>query len=204
MALELNLLYQRSEDQLSILVTDNTGSGATGYGGSNPAVGDFTTFNITITPADPITYLPTGTPVVVNAYPSLPSSTAGTFTITSLALTGVADQVIHDGVYLFTVAADYSGGAGEGIATATDHAIFYENTECCIQNLIANSAVCDCSDKNKSRKLLLGYVWLSLFQPKVFNGVVGDSYLAACGLWNKAAELLRELNKLCENDCDGC
>lgn len=206
MALVLELSFQRSADRQSILVPDLTGSGATGYGGSNPAVGDFTNFNITVTPASPTTYLPTGTPVTINAYPSLPSASDGTFTITSLALLGTADTTIPDGVYKFDIAADYNGGAGEGVAEGTFYAVYYEITQCCIQRLIMDAVTCGCSG-NSEKIQTLNRAALDLFnlQPVVFNGVVGDSYVVENELWVDAAAILVDLNDICVNqNCGGC
>ena len=208
MSLNLNLSFNRSLDRKSILVTDLTGSGTTGYGGSNPSVGDFTNFNIIVTPADPITLLPTGTPVTIAAYPSLPSAIDGTFTITSLALVGVADTVIPDGVYLFSIEADYEGSS-EGTATGTFYKIYYEIVQCCIQNMTIEAAQCRCSgDSQKRYDLLEANMWLGLFEPVVFNDTVGLSPLAENGQWNLAASLLVALQEVCNNqnckDCGGC
>jgi len=206
MALELNLTFQRSLDRQSILVTDLTGSGATGYGGSNPAVGDFSAFEITVTPADSLTYLPTGTAVTIDAYPSLPSASDGTFTITSLALLGTADSTIPDGVYKFDVTGTYDDGGGEDTVTGTFYAVYYEITECCIQNLVMDAVTCGC-DGNSEKIQTLNFAMLQLttLRPVVFNGVVGDSYVVANELWVDAAEILVDLNDICTNqNCGGC
>jgi len=201
MAFELNLSFQRSLDRTSILVTDLTGSGATGYGGSNPTVGSFTDFNIIVTPTDSVTLLPTGTPVTINAYPSLPSATEGTFTITSLLLLGTADTTIIDGVYLFEVEAT----SDEEVYTFSGYAVFYEIVECCIQNLTIDSLGCGCSgDSQKIQRLLRANMELRMLQPVVFNGVVGNSPLVANSLWNQAAETLLDLQRICNNsNCKG-
>lgn len=209
MATSINASFERSADKTSITVTDLTGvynasTNPGGYGSPNPAVGDYTDFVITVTPADPYTYAPTGTPVDINAYATLPSNANGTFAITSLALLGSADTVIPDGVYRFDISADYSGGAGEGTSTFTGYAIFYETTECCINALIATQADCNC-EEDMIQELNKAKVWLSVFQPVVFNGTVQDSQLVACAQWDKAAELLVSLNEICSNSgCQGC
>lgn len=209
MAISLSASFQRVLDRTSITVTDTTGTydlttNPTGYGGVNPAVGDFSNFVVTVTPPNPSTYAPTGTPVAINAYPSLPSDSDGTFTITSLALLGSANTVIPDGVYRFDISATYSGGAGEGTATFTGYAIFYEITECCIQSLTMSQSDCDCQG-DVIEKLNLANLWLTSFQPTTFNGTAQDAPLVACGEWNKAAELLVSLNEVCTDDgCNGC
>lgn len=206
MSLVLNLTYQRSVDKLSIIVTDNTGTGSTGYGGSNPSTGDFTDFNITVTPPDPVTFQPTGTPVTVNAYPSLPSAIGGTYTITNVQLGYDADAELPDGVYQFDVEAEYSGGT-EGTAEATDYLVAYETTACCIQSLIIEAFDCACSgNSDKIQRLVKANLWLNSLYPKVNTmGEVSDSPIVQCQQWNKAAEMIRELNKICQqSNCGGC
>jgi len=204
MALELNLTFQRSLDRTSILVTDLTGSGSTGYGGSNPAVGDFSAFSISVTPADATTYAATGTAVAINAYPSLPSATDGTFTITSLALLGSADTIIPDGVYKFDITGTY--GDADDTVTATFYAVYYEITECCIQDLIMNLSRTNCAAESpQAQNANFAMLVLTNLRPVVFNGVVGDSYVVANEYWNDAASMLVFLNDICDSDnCEGC
>lgn len=206
MALELNLTFQRSLDRQSILVTDLTGSGATGYGGSNPAVGDFSAFEITVTPADSLTYLPTGTAVTIDAYPSLPSASDGTFTITSLALLGTADSTIPDGVYKFDITGTYDDGGGEDTVTGTFYAVYYEITECCIRRLIMDLVTCNCrGNSEKVQTLSLALLGLSCLIGFPFNGVIQDSYVVENELWADAATILVGLNDICVNqNCGGC
>ena len=165
-------------------------------------MGAFTDYNITITPADAITYLPTGTPVTINAYPSLPSAVDGTFTITSLALLGTADTTIPDGVYLFEIEAT----ADEELYEFSFYAVYYEITECCIQSLVMEAVTCGCSgNSEKIQKLNFAMLQLSTLRPVVFNGVVGDSYVVENELWTDAAEILVSLNDICQNEnCGGC
>jgi len=187
MALELNINYQRSTDKLSLIVTDNTGSGATGYGGSNPATGDFTNFNITVTMPDAIT---------VN----------GTYTITNVALGFDATYELPDGVYKFVVEADYSGGT-EGTAEATDYLVAYETTACCIESLIIDAFDCGCSgNSDKIQRLTAANLWLNSLYPKVNSlGEVVVSPVVQCEQWNTAADMIRELNRICEqSNCGGC
>jgi hypothetical protein len=206
MALELNINYQRSTDKLSLIVTDNTGSGATGYGGSNPATGDFTNFNITVTMPDAITFEPTGTSVTVNAYSALPSAVNGTYTITNTQLGLGATEELPDGVYKFVVAADYSGGT-EGTAEATDYLVAYETTACCIESLIIDAFGCGCSgNSDKIQRLTAANLWLNSLYPKVNSlGEVVGSPVVQCEQWNTAADMIRELNRICEqSNCGGC
>lgn len=206
MALELNIGYARAVDKLSITVTDLTGSGATGYGGSNPSVGDFTNFNISVTVPDPVTLLPTGTAIIINAYPSLPSALDGTFSITTEMLGNAAGTELIDGVYLFTVAADYTGGS-EGTATTSDYKAFYEIVACCITRMTTAAIGCGCApDSEKIQRLVLANMWLTQLQPYTDeNGVVSASPIETCGQWNKAADLIRDLQRIClTENCKGC
>jgi len=206
MALELNINYQRSTDKLSLIVTDNTGSGATGYGGSNPATGDFTNFNITVTMPDAITFEPTGTSVTVNAYSALPSAVNGTYAITNTQLGLGATEELPDGVYKFVVAADYSGST-QGTAEATDYLVAYETTACCITSAIISTASCGCaSNSPKIQRLAYANLLLTALTPTVNSvGVVSDSPIVACEQWNTAASFIRELSRICDTDnCGGC
>ena len=204
MALTLVNTFQRSLNRQSILVTDLTGSGSTGYGGSNPAIGDFSAYNITITPADATTYAATGTPVTINAFPSLPSATDGTFTITSLALLGSADTVIPDGVYRFDIEGIYDDG-GEQSVTATFYAVFYEITECCIQHMVADLPLEKCTaDSAEGRLAAFAMLVLTNLRPVDFNGVSGPSYVVSNEMWVYAAEMLVFLNDICDSENCGC
>lgn len=207
MALTLNLSYTRSLDRLSITVTDNTGTGATGYLAPNPTVADFSNFNITITPADPVTYLPTGTPVTVNAFPSLPSASAGTFTILNTDLGLAAATEIPDGVYLFEVEADWENEGGEGTATAENYKAFYEIVGCCIRSMTTDLISCGCSgDSQRVQNMVKANLYLISLSPYLDeNGDEAVSPIEQCGQWNKAAEAIRELKKICTNEnCQGC
>jgi hypothetical protein len=207
MAIELNLNYARNAAHTSIIVTDNTGTGATGYGGSNPDVGDFTTFTIAVTMADPVTLLPTTTPISINAYSSLPSATGGTYEITNVMLGLAATDTIPDGVYLFEASADYDTGLDEGTVEATDYKAFYETVGCCITSMTVEAYGCGCAgDSEKIRRIVLANLWLSLLKPVVDErGEIQLSAIEACGQWNKAAEIIRELQNICDtSNCKGC
>jgi hypothetical protein len=206
----LNLSYARSTDRTYITVTDNTGlynitTNPYGYGGVNVAVGAYTNFNITVTLPDPDTLLPAGTPVVVNAYPSLPSSANGTFDLTSLALVGTADTTLIDGVYLFEVAAAWTDG-DTGETTTENYKAYYEIVECCVNNLIVESVGCGCSGSSKKYQTLAkAVVNLYALSPKVVAGVVTASPIEACNQWDKAATAILELQDICDNEnCGGC
>jgi len=210
MALIQTFTYVRSDDYTSIVVTDTTGlynatTNPGGYGGVNPAEGDFTTFDISIYLPDAETLLPSTTAVVVDAYSALPSDSNGTFTLTSLVLLGVADTVLVDGVYQFGTSAIDSGGA-ETEYTTTTYVAYYQIVECCIDNMIAETVGCGCSgDSKKIQSLSKAIVNLYALSPKVVNEVITLSPLASCGLWEKAATAILELQDICDNEnCGGC
>ena len=205
MALELNVKFTRSNDYQSIVATDLTGvynalTNSGGYGAPNPAVGDFVSFDIIVTPPDPVTLMPTGTPVTVAAYPSLPSSSNGTFTIANVDLGLAPTDNIVDGVYLFTVQAD----TGVAQFTYERYAVYSDIVACCIRNLTLQAFGCDCNGKTKN--LVKANMWLSLVQQSVNDsGEVIQSQVELCSQWTKAAEILRELQKICNNNnCKGC
>lgn len=205
-----NLTYARSDDKFSITVTDLTGifstSNTGGYGGPNAAVGDFSTFNITVTLPDPSTLLPGSTSVTVDAFPSLPSAASGTFTLTSLALLGTADTTLVDGVYLFEVSAVYDDG-GEGEMTVSTYKAYYEIVGCCIKNMIVDSIGCGCSGATKKvQTLTKAWMDLSMLKPYITeNEEVLASPIEQCNQWDKAATLILELQDICDNEnCGGC
>lgn len=205
MALELNVKFTRSNDYQSIVATDLTGvynalTNPGGYGAPNPTVASFTAFNITITPTDPVTLLPTGTPVTIDAYPSLPSSSNGTFTITNVDLGLAATDNIIDGVYLFNVVAETTLGEYE----YQRYAVFSDIVACCIRNLTLQAFGCDCNGKNKN--LVKANMWLSLVQQSVNDSSeIIPSQVELCQQWEQASEIIRELQKICNNNnCKGC
>lgn len=206
----LVLKYVRSADTYSIVVTDLTGAynvttNPGGYGTPNTAVGSYTNFNISVTLPDPDTLMPSGTPVVVNAYPALPSAVNGTFTLTSLALVGAANTVLIDGVYLFNVSATWVS-AGTGITTAVSYKAYYSIAECCVNNLIVESVGCGCSGASQ-KMLSLGKAIVNLYalSPKVLSETIITSPIEACSQWDKAATAILELQDICVNDnCGGC
>lgn len=202
--------YVRSDDTYSIVVTDLTGAfsttNLTGYGGPNADVSDFTAFNISITLPDPDTLLPSGTPVVVNAYNTLPSNADGTFTLTSLAVLGTADTAFIDGVYLFEVSAPWANGLDSGTATASNNKAFYEIVGCCIRNMVAESADCGCSGSSKKiQTLTQAWMNLGILEPYVFNNTIVASTIEQIGAWDTAAEIISTLQDICDNEnCGGC
>jgi hypothetical protein len=205
MALELNIGFGRSNDYFNIIVTDNTGvynavTNPGGYGTPNPAVGDFLTFDVSVTLPDPVTLLPSGTPITVSAYPTLPSSSSASYSITNVDLGFAADVALIDGVYLFDIVA--TTGAAE--FTYQRYGVFSDIVGCCIKSLTLNAFGCDCNGKNKN--LVKANMWLSLLKPTVNDG--GDiipSQVELCEQWNQAAEIIRELQKICNNqNCKGC
>lgn len=209
MAFQIVLSYARSLDRTSIVVTDETGlydatDNPTGYGGPNPLPADFTTFLITAYLVDSSTALPSTTTVEIDAYPSLPSSANGTFTITSLALLGTADEQIPDGVYQFDLAALY--GDDDTEATATNYGVFYEIAACCIQNMLVEAISCGCSGgSQKIQTLTKAYMNIIALRPYMDGAELMDSPIVQCQQWNKAATAILELQDVCDNEnCGGC
>lgn len=205
MALELNIKFKRSTNYKNIIVTDLTGAydavnNPGGYGGPNPAVGDFVSFNVIVTPTDPVTLLPTGFPFTINAWPSLPSSSGGSFTITNVDLDLAPNENIIDGVYKFTVEADTDVAQ----YTYERYNVFSDIVGCCIKNLTLQAFGCDCNGNIKN--LVKANMWLSLLKAEVNDaGFVTDSQVELCEQWEKAAEILRELQKICNNNnCKSC
>jgi len=205
MALELNIGFGRSNVYFSINVTDNTGvynvlTNPGGYGAPNPTVASFASFDVSVTLPDPVTLLPSGTPVIVSAYPTLPSSVGASFSITNVNLGFSSDTALIDGVYLFDVTAN--DGLDE--YTYQRYAVFSDIVGCCIKSLTLNAFGCDCNGKSKN--LVKANMWLSLLKPSVNdNGDVILSQVELCSQWNKAAEIIRELQKICNNqNCKGC
>lgn len=205
MALELNIGFGRSNDYFSLIATDNTGAynaitNPGGYGAPNPTVASFTSFDISITLPDPVTLLPAGTPITVSAYPTLPSSSGGSYSITNVALGFAADTVLIDGVYLFEVVAT----TGDAEFTYQRYSVFSDIVGCCIKSLTLNAFGCDCNGKNQN--LVKANMWLSLLKPSVNDeGDIIASQVELCGQYNRAADIIRELQKICNNqNCKGC
>ena len=208
MALEFNIKFTRSNDQLSLVATDLTGvynatTNPGGYGTPNAEVADFVSFDISVTMPDPVTLLPSGTPVVIDAYPDLPSSSNGTFTITNVDLGLGSNTKLIDGVYEFSIIA----------STATDEyeystkAIYSDIVACCIRTMTAEAASCGCSStSDKIKNLVKTNMWLSVLVPYVDDsGTIYTSSVEVCGQYDKGAEILRALNKICStSNCQGC
>lgn len=206
-----NLKFVRSADRTYITVTDLTGAydaddNEGGYGGPNVAAGDYTAFNISVTLPDTDTLLPGGTPVVINAYSSLPSQSDGTFVITSEALLGTANTVIPDGVYGFSLSAPWVDGLDTGTTTASFNKAFYEIAQCCIDNLVVKFRGCGCSGTSKkTQSLAKAIIYLYALSPKVVAEVIEPSPVEACNNWTEAAAMILELQDICDNEnCGGC
>lgn len=203
MAFQQSFKMNRASDGLSIIVTDTTGAynattNPTGYGGPNPSVSDFTALSISMYLPDPITLQSQTTPVVITAiYPTLPSDSNSTYTITSTALLG-SESVLIDGLYTGVVNATYDIGAGEvEITPITTKKLFYYIAECCWQqNRLETST---CGNKDSNYKLNLGGGLLLELQPYINSeGVVTDSYIEQCGAWNTGVEFVQYLKEICE------
>ena len=210
MAIELQATIVRATDGLSISYTDTTGvynvsTNPGGYGTPNPAVGQFSDFNISVYLPDPVTLLPSATPVVINAYPSLPSSSGATFELTSLLLLGDATTVLIDGWYVIEVDATYNTGS-EGSVTLSYDLIMFEIVDCCITNMTVKSIDCGCSGgSEKIRRLVKANLMLDQFRTRTVNGLEVPSPLVNCEQYTEAVNLLHELQTICENgNCRGC
>ncbi len=209
MALQQSFKMNRASDGLSIIITDLTGAynattNPTGYGGVNPAVSDFTALAIDIFLPDPITLQPSTTAIPITAiFPTLPSETNGTYTITSTALLGSA-SVLGDGLYKGVITATYDIGAGDvSISPITIYKPFYYIAECCWrQNMLEVST---CGDKESRDKLSFGGAILMQLAPYINSlGVVVLSPIEQCQNWNKSVEFMLYLKELCEEfNCGG-
>jgi hypothetical protein len=157
MPLEQTFTLNRSADKQNLLVTDTTGAydattNPTGYGGVNPSASDFTALSISMYLPDPVTLQPSTTAIPITAiFPTLPSETNGTYTITSTALLG-SETVLVDGLYKGIITATYDIGAGDvSISPITIYKPFYYIAECCWQQNMLE--VNTCGDKEKRERL---------------------------------------------------
>ena len=203
--------YVRSADGLTITVTDTTGAynvttNPGGYGAPNPSVASFSNYNISCYLPDPVTLYPSATPVVVNAYPSLPSSANGTFDLTALALLGDATTKFIDGWYQFIVSADYNTGLEEGTVTLTSNLIMFQIVDCCITNMTVKSIACGCGGGSKKiLNLVKANLMLDKLRERAVNGVVVESVVDQCGQQYEAVKFLLELQRICDSsNCKGC
>ena len=209
MALQQSFKMNRASDGLSIIITDTTGAyNATtnpfGYGGLNPSASDFTALAIDIFLPDPITLQPSTTAIPITAiFPTLPSETNGTYTITSTALLG-SETVLTDGLYKGIVTGTYDIGAGDvSISPITIYKPFYYIAECCWQQNMLE--VSTCGDKDKRDKLSFGGAILQMLSPYIDStGTVVLSPIEQCQNWNKSVEFMLYLKELCEEfNCGG-
>lgn len=211
MAIQLNNSYVRASSGLLITVTDITGAyNATtnpgGYGGVNPGTGDFSDYNISVYMPDPVTLLPQSTPVVIPAYSTLPSSSSGTFDLTSLLLTGSSTTVLIDGWYQFIVSAAWDTGVASGTATLTSNLLMYQLAECCIDNLLVKAIGCGCSGSSKKiTNIVKAKTILGTMVPRYVGGEEIESMIDECDQYNKAVTSLLELQAICSSsNCGGC
>lgn len=211
MALNLANTFVQITNGTTITVTDTTGTynvntNEGGYGTPNPSVGNFSNYYISCYLPDPITLSPSATPIIINAYPSLPSSSNGTFDLTSLLLTGVANTPLADGWYLFEIAADYDTGITEGTATNSVNLILFKIVDCCITNLTVKSINCGCDGASKkSQNLTRANIMLDMLRERVVSGEVIASVIDSCDQYNLGVSLLQNLQDICEDaNCGGC
>ena len=209
MALQQSFEMNRASDGLSIIITDTTGAynattNPTGYGGVNPSASDFTALAIDIFLPDPVTLQPSTTAIPITAiFPTLPSDSQGTYTITSTALLG-SSSVLGDGLYKGIVTGTYDIGAGEvSISPITIYKPFYYIAECCWQQNMLE--VSTCGDKEKKEKLAFGGAILQMLSPYINSlGDVVLSLIEQCENWNKSVEFMLYLKELCEDfNCGG-
>lgn len=208
MALNININVVRSLDQLSFIVTDQTGvynvnTNPGGYGAPNPVVGDFISANVIVTVCDTTTLLPTGASYNFNVFPTLPNTNGNGYVIANTDLGLAADQKIPDGVYKFFIEMETIDTTYD----TTEYEVFYEIVGCCIDTLTIEAAGCGCSSESKKIKdIVKANMWLGLLRPSVNElGQIVDSAIERCGQYEKAAEIIRELQKICNNkNCKGC
>jgi hypothetical protein len=209
MPLEQTFTLNRSADKQNLLVTDTTGAydattNPTGYGGVNPSASDFTALSISMYLPDPVTLQPSTTAIPITAiFPTLPSETNGTYTITSTALLG-SETVLVDGLYKGIITATYDIGAGDvSISPITIYKPFYYIAECCWQQNMLE--VSTCGDKEKKERLTFGGAILQMLSPYINSlGVVVLSPIEQCENWNKSVEFMLYLKELCEEfNCGG-
>lgn len=208
MALNININVNRSLDQFSFIMTDETGlynpnTNTGGYGAPNPDVGDFIAASVGITVCDTTTLLPTGQFYFINVYPTIPNTNGTGFLIPNTSLGLAADQKIPDGVYKFFV----EFNTDDAQYNTTEYEVFYEIVGCCIDTLTIEAAGCGCSSESKKIKdIVKANMWLGLLRPSVNEiGQISESAIERCGQYEKAAEIIRELQKICNNqNCKGC
>lgn len=212
MALSTSITYARPDDGLTITATDTTGAyNATtnpgGYGGVNPAVGDFTVSTISVYVPDTETLLPVETAVVIDVFPSFPSSVDGTFSITSTAVFG-AEQVFPDGWYIFEWNQTYNTGGGETVVPpVTTNKILFQVVECCIKNQLVSIAGCDCADiEDKKLRLALSVSYLYMLNKRINDlEEITESIVDECEIYNKGVEMVLFMQDVCDEDnCGGC
>jgi hypothetical protein len=209
MALQQSFKMNRASDGLSIIVTDTTGAynattNPTGYGGPNPSVSDFTALSISMYLPDPVTLQPSTTAIPITAiFPTLPSETNGTYTITSTALLG-SETVLVDGLYKGIITATYDIGAGDvSISPITIYKPFYYIAECCWQQNMLE--VSTCGDKEKKERLTFGGAILQMLSPYINSlGVVVLSPIEQCENWAVSVPMMLYMKELCEEfNCGG-
>ena len=212
MATVIRSSYLRASNGLLITATDLTGAynattNAGGYGGPNISVGDFTKFEIAVYLPDSVTLLPQSTPVVIDAYPTFPSASNGTFDLTSTLVLGDATTKFIDGWYQFIITGTYDDGGGEATITSDPvNLLMYETVECCIDNLLVKSLGCGCSGSSeKITNLVLAKTNLQTMVQRVSAGEIIESMVDECDQYNKAVAALLQLQRICDSsNCKGC
>lgn len=136
-----------------VVITDLTGQesclSAIGFGAPNIALGDVTTATIKVATRNSDGTFSSDT--TINAFPTLPSQTGGTFSITNVLYPGGFGDAIYRFIYTIT-------GVSSNIPFTYSATIYRPITcslTCCWQKLSKKLCECDCSDelKDKHRRL---------------------------------------------------
>lgn len=206
MALETHYAYMQSDDGESIYIYNVTGiySGAnqTGYGAPNPLVTDMVSCTATVYAIDPTTLLSTTVLAVVDMYPTQPNIIGSPFVLSSTAVFGAPQNF---GLGWLRIVVE------EGTSTDPPTTYTYDYTfpviqqvSCCIDNLIADAALCGCHDKDYI-KLLLARAMLDQLSVCCTRSDGTVSNIEACGLINKGAEMMLYAKSICDSgNCNPC
>ena len=185
-------------DNKSIEISDTTGvyssSNEGGYGSPNPLVSDATACTVSVMMPDPTTFLASGDPYVINAYPSLPNITDTIYSIPNTSLGLLADDVLPDGQYIIT----YHVEGIVGNDTFSNEYTFYfynaNQIECCLDKA-GNKYDDDCCCGNDSS--FINYLWQRNKLTQICNA-------ESCGDNDSVIEMIKSLSDYCKNNDCGC
>lgn len=208
MALIIRHAYLQSDNKEDVSIYDITGiynaiSSPNSYGAPNPAIGDFTTCVVDIYFPDATSLLPmSAVSITIDIHPTLPDITTLPFVLTSAMVFG-ATQSWTDGFYKFVVRQGTNTDPAV-IYTSTSIVPIFAQTDCCIDNLILSTPICDCHGKDNV-PLLLADMYLDQFKAKTPREEGGISAIESCLLWNMGAEILINAASICANEnCAVC